>query len=69
MPTFVLRLAQETVLGADPPAGADRSATLHAYGGDFDVLAMLRTSAHPHDAGVAGVIERALVLTASSGLS
>lgn len=38
-------------------AGADRSAKLHAYGGSFDVLEMLRTSAHPHSAGVSAQIE------------
>lgn len=41
-------------------AGADRSAKLHAYGGEFDVLEMLKTSAHPHDAGVATGVEHAL---------
>jgi hypothetical protein len=42
-------------------AGAERSATVRAYGGQFDVLEMLRTSSHPHDAGVAAALERALV--------
>ena len=41
-------------------AGADRFAKLHAYGGEFDVLAMFKTSAHPHDAGVAAEVEHAL---------
>jgi hypothetical protein len=41
-------------------AGADRSAKLHAYGGTFDVLEMLKTSAHPHTAGVAAEIEHVL---------
>jgi hypothetical protein len=40
--------------------GADRSATFHAYGGEFDVLVMPRTSAHPRDAGVAAAVEHAL---------
>jgi hypothetical protein len=43
-------------------AGADRSAKLHAYGGEFDVLEMLRSSAHPHDAGVAAQVEQALAM-------
>jgi hypothetical protein len=43
-------------------AGADRSAKLHAYGGDFDVLAMCKSSAHPYDAGVAADIEHALAM-------
>ena len=46
-----------TLLGA----GADRSATLWAYRGQFDVLEMLKSSAHPHDARVAAALERALV--------
>jgi hypothetical protein len=41
-------------------AGADRSAELSAYGRAFDVLAMLRTSAHPHAAGVSAEIEHVL---------
>jgi hypothetical protein len=41
-------------------AGADRSAKLHAYGGEFDALAMLKTSAHPRDAGLAAALEDAL---------
>jgi hypothetical protein len=41
-------------------AGADAAATLHAYGGIPDTLAMLRSSAHPQAAGVAGGIERVL---------
>jgi hypothetical protein len=41
-------------------AGADRSAKLHACGGDFDVRAMFKTSAHPHEAGVAAEVEHAL---------
>ena len=40
--------------------GAKASATLHAYGGAPDTLAMLRSSAHPRDAGVAAEIERVL---------
>jgi hypothetical protein len=40
--------------------GANRSAKLHAYGGTFDVLEMLKTSAHPHAAGVAAEIEHVL---------
>ena len=43
-------------------AGGDRSAKLHAYGGDFDALAMLKTSAHPHDAGVAAGVEQLLAM-------
>lgn len=41
-------------------AGADRSAELNAYGESFDVLAMLRTSAHPQAAGVSAEIEQVL---------
>ena len=41
-------------------AGADRSAELHAYGGTFDVVTMLKTSAHPRAAGVSAGIEHAL---------
>jgi hypothetical protein len=41
-------------------AGADAAATLHAYGGTPDTLAMLRSSAHPQAAGVAAGIERVL---------
>jgi hypothetical protein len=41
-------------------AGADPAATLHAYGGTPDTLAMLRSSAHPRAAGVAEEIERVL---------
>ena len=50
------------VVAALLDAGADRSAKLHAYGGDFDVLAILKTSAHPRDAGVAADIEHALAM-------
>ena len=42
-------------------AGADLGATLHAYGGTHDTLAMLKSSAHPRAAGVAVEIERVLV--------
>ncbi len=42
-------------------AGADPGATLHAYGGTHDTLAMLKSSAHPRAAGVAVAIERVLV--------
>ena len=41
-------------------AGADPAASLQAYGGTPDTLAMLRSSAHPRVAGVAGDIERVL---------
>jgi hypothetical protein len=41
-------------------AGADSAATLQAYGGTPDTLAMLRSSAHPRAAGVALAIERVL---------
>jgi hypothetical protein len=41
-------------------AGADRAAKLNAYGGAYDVLEMLRTSAHPNAAGVSAAIEHAL---------
>ncbi len=41
-------------------AGADRSAKLSAYGGEFDALAMLKTSAHPRGAGLAAALEDAL---------
>ena len=44
-------------------AGADQSARLRAYGGDFDVLEMFKTSAHPHDAGVAREVGRALAIS------
>ncbi len=50
------------VVAALLDAGADRSAKLHAYGGDFDVLAMVKTSAHPRAAGVARDIEHALTM-------
>lgn len=50
------------VVAALLDAGADRSAKLHAYGGDFDVLEMLETSAHPHDAGVAPEVGQALAM-------
>jgi hypothetical protein len=50
------------VVAALLDAGADPSAKLHAYGGDFDVLAMFKTSAHPNDAGVAAGIEHALAM-------
>jgi hypothetical protein len=43
-------------------AGADAAATLHAYGGTPDTLAMLKSSAHPRAAGVAAEIERALAM-------
>jgi hypothetical protein len=43
-------------------AGADRSAKLHAYGGEFDVLAMFETSAHPRDAGVAAAVGHILAM-------
>lgn len=41
-------------------AGADPAARLHAYGGNPDTLAMLKSSAHPRAAGVAEEIERVL---------
>lgn len=50
------------VVAALVDAGADRSAKLRAYGGEFDVLAMLKTSAHPRDAGVVAEIEDALAM-------
>jgi hypothetical protein len=50
------------VVAALLDAGAERSAKLHAYGGDFDVLAMFKTSAHPRDAGVAADVEHALAM-------
>jgi hypothetical protein len=43
-------------------AGADPSATLHAYGANPDTLAMLKSSAHPRAAGVAADIERLLAM-------
>lgn len=43
-------------------AGADRSAKLRAYGGEFDVLEMIKTSAHPRDAGVAAGLEHVLAM-------
>jgi hypothetical protein len=51
------------VVAALLDAGADRSARLRAYGGEFDVLAMFKTSAHPRDAGVAAEIEDALAMS------
>ena len=41
-------------------AGADPSAHFSAYGASVDVLQMLRSSAHPRAAGVAGALEREL---------
>jgi hypothetical protein len=41
-------------------AGADPRARFSAYGGSVDVLEMLRSSAHPRIAGVAGELEREL---------
>lgn len=32
--------------------GADKNAKMHVYGGDFDTLSLLESSAHPFDAGV-----------------
>lgn len=43
-------------------AGADAAATIHAYGGTPDTLAMLKSSAHPRAAGVAAEIERVLAM-------
>jgi hypothetical protein len=40
-------------------AGADAAATSHAYEGTPDTLVMLKSSAHPRDAGVAAEIESA----------
>ncbi len=34
-------------------AGADKTAKMNVYGGQFDTLAMLTTSAHPYKAGIA----------------
>jgi len=49
------------VLAEHPDLVARRSAYGHrADGGTFDVLEMLKTSAHPHSAGVAAEIECAL---------
>ncbi len=50
------------VVAALLDAGADRRAKLHAYGGEFDVLEMFKTSAHPHDAGVAPEVGQALAM-------
>jgi hypothetical protein len=47
-------------------AGADPAATLQAYGGTPDTLAMLKSSAHPRAAGVAADIERVLTLASPS---
>jgi hypothetical protein len=47
-------------------AGADPAATLHAYGGTPDALAMLKSSAHPRAAGVAADIEEVLTLRSAS---
>ena len=33
--------------------GADKNAKMKVYGGEFSVLALLKTSAHPYEAGVA----------------
>lgn len=51
------------VVAALLDAGADRSAKLRAYGGEFDVRAMLKSSAHPRVAGVAAEIEDALAMS------
>jgi hypothetical protein len=56
------------IVPADAPAparllladGADPAATAHACGGAHDVLALLRTSAHPRAAGVGAALEREL---------
>lgn len=38
-------------------SGADKSATITVYGGDFDTLALFTSSAHPYAAGVGKAIE------------
>lgn len=38
-------------------AGADPQATMRVYGGDFQTLALLETSAHPQAAGIAPSLE------------
>jgi hypothetical protein len=48
-------------------AGADRFAKLHAYGGEFDVSAMFKTSAHPRDAGVAADVGNILAMNRDLG--
>jgi hypothetical protein len=40
--------------------GADLRATMPVYGGHYDPLALMRTSAHPYDAGVARELEAVL---------
>jgi hypothetical protein len=40
--------------------GAELRATMPVYGGQYDPLALMRTSAHPHDAGVARELEAVL---------
>jgi hypothetical protein len=51
------------ITGSLLAAGADRSSQLYAYGGTFDVLEMLRTSAHPRAASVSAEIERLLAIS------
>lgn len=41
-------------------AGADRNATMHVYGGEFDVLSLAKSSAHPSDADVLDTLIRVL---------
>jgi len=58
----IVNIASTAGIAALLDAGADRSAKLHAYGGDFDVLEMFKTSAHPHHAGVAPQVREALAI-------
>lgn len=46
-----LNLAEATKILLD--AGADKSATMRVYGGEFTTLQLLTTSVHPYEAGVA----------------
>lgn len=41
-------------------AGADRNATARLYGGQFDTLSLLTSSAHPYEAGIAEEMEAIL---------
>jgi hypothetical protein len=40
--------------------GADVRATMPVYGGQYDTLALMRTSAHPYEAGIAEELESVL---------
>ena len=46
--------------------GADVNARARIYGGDFDTLALLTSSAHPADAGLAGPLAEVLAAAGAS---